>query len=174
MATAEFGFETTTLDMEGNVTKTAPYNAITVSAIQEVLPAFQGKIMQVPPIFSALKKDGKKLYEVAREGGTEADLQIEAREVEVYRLALVHPESIQLPRFDIEIECGGGTFVRSLIRDIAHKLGTVATTAGLKRTKQGQFSLEDCLSKEDWSADNIFAEVERHNRLRADEKDETE
>lgn len=61
------------------------------------------------------------------------------------------------------MECGGRTFVRSLIRDVAYHLGTVATTMELERTKQGPFLLEDCLSKDDWSPDNIYASIEEWN-----------
>jgi tRNA pseudouridine55 synthase len=165
-AIGEFGYETTTLDMEGNVTKTGPVNHVTMDSIDKVLPAFTGKIMQVPPIFSALKKDGKKLYQSAREGLTTDDIKIEAREVEMLKLDLVRSDDVALPKFEIAMECGGGTYVRSLIRDIGHKLDTVATTTLLERTKQAQFTLDDCLPKPEWNADNIYAEIERRNRIR--------
>lgn len=165
-AVGEFGFETTTLDMEGNVTKTGPVEHVTNEAINGVIPEFVGKIMQVPPIFSALKKNGKKLYQSAREGVTADEIEIEAREVEIYDMHQIESAEVKLPKFEVAIECGGGTFVRSLIRDIGYKLDTVATTTVLERTKQGQFLLEDCLAKDDWSADNFYSEIDRINTLR--------
>jgi tRNA pseudouridine55 synthase len=141
--------------MEGNVTKKGSFDHITEESIEEAIPSFLGKIMQVPPIFSALKKDGKALYKSAREGVSADDIEIEPREVEVLRMELVKSNSVELPKFEVDIECGGGTYVRSLIRDIGYKLDTVATMTFLERTKQGQFVLQDCLQKPDWSPDNI-------------------
>lgn len=165
-AGGELGFETTTLDMEGNVTKRADYDQITADDIEKVLPELTGKIKQIPPIFSAIRKGGKKLYEEARSGTSADDIKIEPREVEVYCLKLT--KSDELPKFDIEVECGGGTYVRSLIRDIGYKVNSVATTTSLERIKQGQFTLDGTLKKDDWSADNIYA------RLIQSEKEEGE
>jgi tRNA pseudouridine55 synthase len=162
-AGGEFGFETSTLDMEGNVTKTAAFDHITAESLQQAIPSFVGKIQQTPPIFSAIRKDGKKLYEHARQGATIDDVQIESREVEIYNLQVL---SSKIPNFEIVLDCGGGTYVRSLIRDIGHKLDSVATTTFLKRTKQGQFDIEDCLVKDDWSADNVYACIDRCNEMR--------
>lgn len=98
---------------------------------------------------SALKRDGKKLYELGRKGKTAEDIQIEPREVTIYDLKLLRPsdhdgkEPIQ--RFRIDVECGGGTYIRSLVRDIGLELGTVATMTALERTKQGLFLPEHCV-----------------------------
>lgn len=167
----EFGFETTTLDMEGNVTKTGPYEHITREAIEATIPSFLGKIMQIPPIFSAIKKNGKKLYKSARAGVSADDIEIEPREVEIYRLELLDDNgTMELPKFEIDMECGGGTFVRSLIRDIGYQLDSVATTAKLQRTKQGQFTLDDCLQKDELSAESIYSEIEKFNKIRQEEQ----
>lgn len=168
-AIGEFGFETTTLDMEGNVTKTGPVDHITLDSIEEILPHFIGRIMQIPPIFSALRKDGKKMYQSAREGVSADDIDINPREVEIYQLELVRSTALALPKFEVVMECGGGTYVRSLIRDLGLKLGTFATTTLLERTKQGQFTLEDCLAKSEWNADNIYTAIEKFNHVRAAE-----
>lgn len=158
--------------MEGNVTMTGPTDHITMESIEEVLPAFTGKIMQIPPIFSALRKDGKKLYQSAREGKTTDDIEIEPREVEILKLELVRSDEVTLPKFEIAMECGGGTYVRSLIRDIGYKLDSAATTTLLERTKQAQFTLDDCLPKPDWTAGNIYAHIEKRNEIReAEESD---
>jgi tRNA pseudouridine55 synthase len=176
-ASAEFGFETNTLDMDekGNVTKTAPYDHITMDAIEKILPQFHGEIMQVPPIFSALKKGGKKLYEKAREGVAEEDMKIEARPVVIHKCELINKDKTTIPCFDLEIECGGGTYIRSLIRDIAYKLDSCATMTRLERTQQGQFDLHSSLPKSEWSPDSIYAAIDDFNAARenaADDEDE--
>ena len=155
--------------MEGNVTKTGTVDHITMDAVEKALADFTGKIMQVPPIYSALRKDGKQLYKSAREGMTTDDIKIEAREVEIYKLDLVRSDDVVLPKFEITMECGGGTYVRSLIRDIGYKLDTVATTTVLERTKQAQFTLVDCLPQSEWNADNIYAAIEERNKIRETE-----
>jgi tRNA pseudouridine55 synthase len=144
--------------MEGNITRRAAYDHI--HDLEHVRPHFVGTIEQIPPLFSAIKQDGQRLYQKARKGHTDVD--IPARSVTIYELQFLN---VNLPKFDIEVECGGGTYIRSLIRDIAYQLDTVATTTYLQRIKQGPFTLEDCLPKEDWNADNIYAAIERHQKL---------
>lgn len=165
-ASGEFGYETTTLDAEGEVTKTAPYDHITAASIEEILPLFTGEIMQVPPIFSALKKGGKALYKLGREGVSAEDIDLQPRPVKIYELKLVNPDDSSLPRFDIAMESGGGTYVRSLIRDIAYQLDCVATTTVLTRTQHGPFTMDDVVDREDWSPENIYAAIEKFNSKR--------
>jgi tRNA pseudouridine55 synthase len=168
----EFGFETLTLDMDGSdVIKTAPFDHLTRQDVENVLPEFTGTILQVPPIYSAIRRDGTKLYDLARQGKTEEDVDIPPREVEVRRIELV---SFDLPKFELDVQCGGGTYIRSLIRDIASRLNTVATVTSLERTEQGQFTLEDCLIKDDWTLDNIFSAVARANAKRKAEAEKEE
>ena len=166
-AGAELGCETTTLDMdkEGTVTKTAPFDHVTREAMEDILPEFTGKIQQIPPIFSAIRKGGKKLYEEARAGKSADDVKIEPREVEVLSIEL---QSFDLPKFDVEIQCGGGTYIRSLVRDIGYKLNSVATTTYLERTQQGQFKLEHTLAKDERTADNIYNAIDKLNAERRD------
>ena len=166
-AGAELGYETNTLDLAGNVTKRAPFDHITMSQVEKVIPEFIGRISQVPPIFSAIQKDGKRLYEAAREGKNAEDVGLEAREVEVNEICLVNQEKYDIPFFHLEIDCGGGTYIRSLLRDIAYRLDSVATTVCLERTKQGQFTLDGALEKGDWTPDNIYAAIDRVNEQRA-------
>lgn len=149
--------------MEGDVTKKAPVEHVTRAAIEAVLPELTGTIQQIPPIFSAIRKDGKRLYEEARGGKSADDVKIEPRQVEVLSLDLV---DCNLPKFDLDIKCGGGTYVRALIRDIGYKVDSVATTTYLERTQQGQFKLADTLAKEDWTADNIYAAIDKLNAER--------
>jgi tRNA pseudouridine55 synthase len=126
--------------------------------------------MQVPPIFSAIKKGGKALYKEARAGKTAEDIEIEPREVQIYSINLIRDSDAKLPEFELAVECGGGTYIRSLIRDIGYKLDSVATTVVLNRTHQAQFSFEGALEKPDWTADNIYAAIERVNNMRQNEE----
>lgn len=162
-AEVTLGYQTTTLDKDpkGEIVEEKPFDHVTsLATIDELLrsPKFTGKIQQIPPVFSALKRDGKKLYELGRKGQTAEDLKIQPREVTIYDLKLVgydgdgsstttEEESKQPPieKFVIDVECGGGTYIRSLVRDIGIALGTVATMTKLERTKQGQFLLEHSL-----------------------------
>jgi tRNA pseudouridine55 synthase len=165
VAHGEFGFETTTLDMDptATITQRAAFEDITEEDLVKVLPSFTGTIQQVPPIFSAIRKDGKRLYEQAREGASAEDIHIEPREVVVHSLQLLHKDG---PKFSLDIECGGGTYVRSMIRDIAYELKSVATMTALERTKQGQFTLQDSLIKEDWTPENIYKAIDQANARR--------
>jgi tRNA pseudouridine55 synthase len=162
-ATGRLGMETSTLDMDptGDVVKEASWEHVNEKMLKAVLPKFRGTINQVPPLFSAKRVNGKKLYELARDGTLDVDIVIESKQVEIYNLELV---DVELPEFTIDMECGGGTFVRSLIRDIASELESVATTTFLQRTKQGPFVLEDCLEKDNWSAEKIYDQIEEWNK----------
>lgn len=164
-AEGELGFETNTLDMDikGNITKTAAYDHVTRELMEQALPPFRGTIQQIPPIFSALKRKGKKMYEAAREGATEEDLKIPPREVEIHMLELLDMKD---QKFSLDIECGGGTYVRSLIRDLGYAVDSVATMTALERTKQAQFTLENCLVQDDWSPENIYAALDKSNAAR--------
>jgi tRNA pseudouridine55 synthase len=153
--------------MEGNITKTAGYDQISSDTVEGILPMFLGKIQQIPPIFSAIKKGGKALYKEARAGKTAEDIEIEAREVEILNITLTE---CNLPEYEMEIECGGGTYIRSLVRDIAYKLDSVATMTSLQRTKQGPFGCADCLPKQDWNAESIYNAINQFNRAIESEK----
>lgn len=172
-AEGKFGFETNTLDLEGNVTKTGEFGHITHELVEESLCKFVGKIDQIPPIFSAIRKNGKRLYEEAREGKSEDDVEIDSREVEVHELKYIPNEDDGLPSFNLSVECGGGTYIRSLIRDIGYDLDSVATMTRLVRTKQGPFALDDAIHREDWTTETIYAAVARNN-LRMSEQDDLE
>lgn len=128
-----------TLDSTGTVTGTSQVR-VTEEELSAVLPEFVGKQMQIPPMYSAIKVDGKKLYEYAREGKT---VELEARPIVI--------DDISLRAFDekkqagiIEIGCRKGTYIRALIRDIAVRLGTAGLMTDLERTFSGGFSLDDC------------------------------
>mmetsp|Transcript_6152 Transcript_6152/g.11666 ORF Transcript_6152/g.11666 Transcript_6152/m.11666 type:complete len:387 (-) Transcript_6152:11-1171(-) len=167
-AGVELGFETDTLDMAGERVKKMEWKHVQEKDIQSaLLNQFTGNIMQKPPIYSAIRKNGKRLYEEARKGKTEDDLEIEARPVEIYNLEyLSHDQDGNtLPCFGLDVECGGGTYIRSLVRDLGNSLGTCATMTSLERTQQGPFTLEDALPKDLWNQETIYAEVEKWNAI---------
>ena len=144
------------MDSTGKVTETVDISHVTSEQLEAALPAFRGNIMQRPPVFSALKKNGKKLYELARQGEV---VEVEPRPVQIDRLELVPAEEegggqvLPWPHFGLEIECQGGTYVRSLISDLARAVDARAHMTALVRTKQGPFFLKDCLAVEKWKTD---------------------
>lgn len=105
--------------------------------LENMLPEFTGAISQVPPTFSAIKVGGKRAYELARKG---KPVKLEPREVQVYSLELL---DFSYPNFKLKTECGAGTYIRSLGRDIGERLGSAAIMTGLTRTDVGSFSLSD-------------------------------
>jgi tRNA pseudouridine55 synthase len=135
-ATVKLGVATTTADAEGEITarSDARIDAPTFGAM---LAQFQGKIVQVPPIFSALKIDGKPAYEYARAGLT---VEIKSRIVEIYAVELVEARP-ELQEFDINVRCSKGTYIRTLAVDLALALGTVGHLSALRRTRTGGFDL---------------------------------
>ncbi|WP_274626214.1 tRNA pseudouridine(55) synthase TruB [Arvimicrobium flavum] len=132
-----WGEERSTDDLEGPVTKTSEKRP-TEDEIRALLPKYTGVIMQIPPQFSAIKIAGERAYDLAREGGT---VDIPPREVEIARLELLEtkPEGHSV----FEIECGKGTYVRSLARDMGRDLGCFGHIASLRRTEVDPFAEED-------------------------------
>ena len=135
------GVETDTLDRTGTEIQTAEVPAITAEMLAETAARFTGKIVQQPPIFSAIKRDGVPLYKLARRGG-----EVEPpppREVEISRLQL---DAIDATSIHFVATCSTGTYMRSLARDIGIALGTVAHLAELRRLRNGSFTLEQARS----------------------------
>ena len=245
VASCELGYETDTLDAEGKIVREASWDHISnLGMVEEVATSkLTGKLKQVPPLYSAIRVDGKRLYEIARkDSGKAEDVEIPTREVEVYDLKVgseideavvksgvvngrLYREAVkalqaeadakkseeneekdesakqpandqggkkkgrrrknkrqkeqkpklfdeqtvptieqnnsilELPQFSISVKCGGGTYIRSLVRDIGYELDTVASMTGLVRTKQGPFVLDDALTKENWTADKIYEAI---------------
>ncbi len=142
-----FGYETTTLDREGEVVKSGGCIP-TKDAIIDVLPNLCGKIMQIPPIFSAKCVDGKKSYELARKG---ISVELKAKEIEIFYIKLIEDCS---PKFKFEICCGGGTYIRAIARDLAYALNTFATMTELERIQSGYFTMQNCTHLDDFLADS--------------------
>ncbi|CAM9851583.1 unnamed protein product [Scytosiphon promiscuus] len=165
-AEALLGHETNTQDAEGEATLHGEWEHVTGEAVDGALGQFVGDIMQVPPMFSALHKDGERLYELARKGIT---VEREARPVTVYSLRQTSP-ALTLPLLGLELESGGGFYVRTLIEDLARALGTRAHMTALERTKQGPFELEHALPQAEWEysqlCDHLGDEADMMDRLR--------
>lgn len=145
---AEFklGYETDTLDYTGEIIKSSNLK-VNEEQINEVIKNFIGKYNQVVPIYSAVKINGKKLYEYARNN---IDVSLPSRVVDIKNIEVLNIDET------IKIQCkvSKGTYIRSLIRDIGDKLGTYATMTSLIRTRQGEFSLENSYSLEDIKNNN--------------------
>jgi len=138
-ATVQLGAVTTTYDAEGDVTETHDASAITREQVESVLPRFIGEIQQLPPMYSAVKQDGKKLYELAREG-KEVERKPRTVQIDTLTASDVDPTTAH---FTLDVTCGSGTYIRSLAYDIGEALGVGAHLAGLVRTRSGNFRVED-------------------------------
>jgi tRNA pseudouridine55 synthase len=141
-ATIRFGIETTTYDAEGQVTREALVT-LTRAEIETVLPELLGEQEQVPPVYSAIKRDGKPLYALARAG---EEVAPEPRRVRIDALEIIAWNS---PDLTLDIECGKGTYIRSLAFDLGRRLGPGAYLAGLIRTRSGPFTLDQSFTLEE-------------------------
>lgn len=150
VATFLFGKESDTLDITGKMLQEDGYIP-SETEILSVLSKFEGEIMQIPPRYSAKNVNGRKGYQLARAG---VDFSLPPKKVTIYRIRLLQKTDEFSYRF--EIECSGGTYIRSLARDIAREMGTYAVMSALQRTKSGVFGLEDSVKTEQLSADNVL------------------
>lgn len=144
IARIKFGEKKDTGDSEGNTIETSNVNIENKKDILKVLESFIGKQTQIPPIYSAIKVNGKKLYEYAREG---IEVEIPSREIEIYKLNLLNFDK-ENQEVEIEVSCSKGTYIRTLCEDIAKNLGTVGYMSFLKRTIVDKFKLEDAIDFE--------------------------
>ncbi len=138
--TARWGIGRATDDAEGEVTETSDARP-TRRAIEAALGEFMGDIEQIPPKFSAIKVAGQRAYDLARD---DRDVELEARTVRIDRLALLEIDDADHATF--EMDCGKGAYVRALVRDLAHALGTCGHVTALCRTRVGPFALDDAIS----------------------------
>jgi tRNA pseudouridine55 synthase len=140
-AELELGIETDTLDVDGAVTARAPEAAaaVTEEALRAALRRFEGSIQQVPPMYSAVKVDGRRLHKLAREG---VEIEREPRAVTVHAIELL---SFASPRARLRIACSKGTFVRTLVADLGAALGCGAHLTALRRTRSGAFTLDQAV-----------------------------
>ncbi len=148
-ATVKLGIATDTCDITGNVISQSEIDSDI--NLNSVLEKFKGKQMQTPPMFSAIKQNGVRMYELARRGET---AEIPAREIEVFSLEQISGLNNQ-NEFDIDTTVSKGTYIRSLCRDIGKSLGCGATLTRLCRTKTAGFSLSQCVNLDDLTPENI-------------------
>ncbi len=138
--TMTLGVRTTTQDAEGEVIYATDAHHITLEQVQEVAKAFIGTIEQIPPMYSAVKIGGQKLHELARQG---IEVERKPRKVHIYSLEILGFHEGEHPRVEFRVECGSGTYIRTLASDIGDKLGVGAHLSQLTRTAVGHFRLED-------------------------------
>jgi len=144
IGTFTIGATTPSYDMETEIDQTYPTDHINESLIKEKVKDFIGEQDQFPPIFSAIKKNGKKLYEHARKG---EKVKIDARRIEIFEFEITE---INLPEIHFRVKVSKGTYIRSLAFDYGKALGSGAYLSSLKRTKIGNFSIENAVSHQNW------------------------
>lgn len=149
-----FGISTDTLDSEGNILSVEDA-MISESDIIDTLNSFKGTYIQEVPIYSAVKVNGRKLYEYAREN---IDVKLPSREVNIYDIKLLEKPTYKdnHTKIKFKVKVSKGTYIRSLIRDIAKKLNTVGIMTNLRRVSQGKFKIEDAINLDDLTTDKVI------------------
>ena len=144
--TITLGATTPSYDLETEIDQTYPLDHITEELLKESTEQFTGEIQQKPPIFSAIKKDGKRLYDIARAGET---TEIKARKVTIYNFELT---SIELPKVDFKVSCSKGTYIRSLAHDFGKAVNSGGHLSALRRTAVGNYRVENAMGIEEFEA----------------------
>lgn len=142
--TFTIGATTPTYDLESEPENFQAYEHITQEMIQQAVSQFVGEIQQVPPIHSAIKKDGKPVYKLARAG---KEVKLDPRTITIHEFEITH---IELPVISFRVKCSTGTYIRSLANDFGQVLGVGAYLSSLRRTKIGEYSAADAWSVEEW------------------------
>lgn len=155
VADVRFGIATDSLDADGEVLETSPM-PLSADEVEAALTGFVGEIQQVPPMVSALKKDGVRLHELARQG---IEVEREPRTVTIRHLVLEGFESGEHPTATIRVGCSTGTYIRSLGDDIARSLGGRAHLTALRRTRIGSTHVESAVSLDDLTPENVGAHL---------------
>ncbi len=140
VATIRLGATTPSYDLETKIDREFPWEHITREQIEETLPRFTGRIMQVPPVFSAVKVDGKRAYNLARKG---KDVELKAKPLEIKDMELLE---CNFPEITLRIVCSKGTYIRAIARDLGEALGSGAHLTALRRTRVGQIPVSSCMS----------------------------
>lgn len=142
--TMRLGATTPSYDMETEIDKEFPTSHLTADKLNAATTNFIGSTAQLPPVFSAVKKDGKRLYEYARKG---EEVEIKPRTVKISQFDLTR---IELPEVDFKVVCGKGTYIRSLAHDFGQEVQSGAYLSALRRTQIGDYHVEDALSLEEF------------------------
>lgn len=140
VAEITLGATTPSFDLETEIDATYPWKHITEEKVREILPRFTGRVMQVPPVFSAVKVDGKRAYNLARKG---KDIELAAKPLEIKEIEILGYDA---PRLTLRIVCSKGTYIRALARDIGEALGSGGHLTALRRTRVGDITIDDCLT----------------------------
>ncbi|SNX55471.1 tRNA pseudouridine(55) synthase TruB [Thermoanaerobacterium sp. RBIITD] len=144
-----FGFSTDTLDKYGNIVEVTPVRQFTNDILENVIKKFEGNILQIPPIYSAKKINGKKLYEYARAG---KEINIKPSTINIYEIKVL---SYEIPyKLLIDVKCSKGTYIRALVRDICKSLSVAGYMSMLIRTSVGLFNIDNSYTLEDIKLDN--------------------
>ena len=147
----KFGIKTDTGDITGKIIDEDPNYDIDINKIKNTINKFIGKQKQIPPMYSAIKINGKKLYELAREG---IEIEREARKIEIFDIRNIEWKNEILK---YTVHCSKGTYIRSLCEDIAKELGTIGTMTNLRRIQSGEFQIKDAIKIEDISEEKIIS-----------------
>lgn len=150
IGTVQLGKSTTTYDIEGDTAGVNNNVNVTVDEIESTIQHFRGEIEQLPPVYSAIKVKGKKLYEYARNG---EEVKLEPRGVNIYKLDIVSYDE-KLKQLELYIECSKGTYIRSIANDLGEKLGTYGHLIKLVRVKAGDFEVKDSVKLENLQTKN--------------------
>lgn len=142
-ATIRLGVVTTTDDLAGEVVASHPVSGLTLEQVAAALKQFEGKIEQIPPKYSAIQVEGKRLYDLARTG---KEIEVPTRIVEVFKIEILDWCSGDYPQLDVAIACGAGTYIRAIARDLGTILQTGGTLAALKRTQSSGFNISDSIT----------------------------
>jgi tRNA pseudouridine55 synthase len=142
-ATIRLGVCTTTDDLEGEILRQKSASGLDLETVRSALETFQGRIQQIPPNYSAIQVQGQRLYNLARQG---KEIQVAAREVEVYGIKVLEWQPGEFPEIGLEIACGPGTYIRAIARDLGEALGTGGTLAALLRITSSGLWLEQSLT----------------------------
>lgn len=147
----KLGIKTDTGDITGNIIDEDTNYKVTIKEVNEVIKSFVGKQKQIPPMYSAIKVNGQKLYELARKG---IEIEREPRDIEIFD---IYNTEINNELIKYTVHCSKGTYVRSLCEDIAQRLGTIGTMTNLRRIKSGQFEIENAIKIDDISEEKIIS-----------------
>lgn len=156
IATLRLGATTPSFDLEHEIDQTYPTEHITREDVESALSSFVGEIMQVPPVFSACKVEGKRAYDLARKGQKAEEVQLKAKPLRIDEIELLEADlGGEAPNITIRVVCSKGTYIRALARDIGEALNSGAHLTALRRTRVGEYGEKDCFtleSFEEWLA----------------------
>ncbi len=148
-AVMRLGVETTTDDLEGETIYSEPVPNLTIEQIQAAIPEFIGDIVQTPPMYSAIQVNGQRLYKLARAGEV---IEVPTRQVNIQSIDILNWTPGDFPEVEVQIACGGGTYIRSIARDLGVKLGTRGVLAFLERNASCGFQLAESITLEELAA----------------------